>query len=96
MHGMANRGKIQHGKEPAYLVLDEELDALNGSGGGLRDGGRDTAHCDDGVSTIFRGQQPTAAQPFSRTAMVVRAVRRRCNLGLTYSGSRPRRAITQS
>jgi hypothetical protein len=28
----------------AYLVLDEELDTLNGSGGGLRDGGGDTTH----------------------------------------------------
>ena len=27
-----------------YLVLDEELDTLNGSGSGLRDGGRDTTH----------------------------------------------------
>lgn len=29
----------------SYLVLDEELDTLNGSGSGLRDGGRDTTHC---------------------------------------------------
>jgi len=29
----------------AYLVLDEELDTLNGSGGGLGNGGRDTTHC---------------------------------------------------
>jgi hypothetical protein len=28
-----------------YLVLDEELDTLDGSGGGLRDGGGDTTHC---------------------------------------------------
>jgi hypothetical protein len=28
----------------AYLVLDEELDTLNGSGSGLRDGGGDTTH----------------------------------------------------
>jgi hypothetical protein len=27
-----------------YLVLDEELDTLDGSGGGLRDGGGDTTH----------------------------------------------------
>jgi hypothetical protein len=27
-----------------YLVLDEELDTLNGSGGGLRDGGGNTTH----------------------------------------------------
>lgn len=27
-----------------YLVLDEELDTLDGSGGGLGDGGRDTTH----------------------------------------------------
>lgn len=33
-----------------YLVLDEELDTLDGSGGGLRDGGRDTTHCDSAVS----------------------------------------------
>lgn len=30
--------------ENTYLVLDEELDTLNGSGGGLGDGGRDTTH----------------------------------------------------
>jgi len=28
----------------AYLVLDEKLDTLDGSSGGLRDGGRDTTH----------------------------------------------------
>lgn len=28
-----------------YLVLDEELDTLNGSSSGLRDGGGDTTHC---------------------------------------------------
>lgn len=28
-----------------YLVLDEKLDALNGSGGSLRDGGGNTTHC---------------------------------------------------
>jgi hypothetical protein len=28
----------------AYLVLDEELDTLDGSGSGLRDGGGDTTH----------------------------------------------------
>jgi len=28
-----------------YLVLDEELDTLDGGGGGLRDGGGDTTHC---------------------------------------------------
>lgn len=27
-----------------YLVLDEKLDTLDGSGGGLGDGGRDTTH----------------------------------------------------
>jgi hypothetical protein len=27
------------------LVLDEELDTLDGSGGSLRDGGGDTTHC---------------------------------------------------
>jgi hypothetical protein len=30
--------------ENTYLVLDEELDTLNGSGGGLGDGGRNTTH----------------------------------------------------
>jgi hypothetical protein len=29
------------------LVLDEKLDTLDGSGGGLRDGGGDTTHYDD-------------------------------------------------
>jgi len=28
-----------------YLVLNEELDTLNGCGSGLRDGGGDTTHC---------------------------------------------------
>lgn len=28
----------------AYLVLDEELDTLDGGGSGLRDGGGDTTH----------------------------------------------------
>lgn len=28
------------------LVLDQELDTLDGSSGGLRDGGRDTTHCE--------------------------------------------------
>lgn len=28
-----------------YLVLDEELNTLNGSSSGLRDGGGDTTHC---------------------------------------------------
>lgn len=28
----------------AYLVLDKELDTLDGSGSGLRDGGGDTTH----------------------------------------------------
>jgi hypothetical protein len=30
--------------EDAYLVLDEELDTLDGSGSGLGDGGGDTTH----------------------------------------------------
>jgi hypothetical protein len=29
----------------SYLVLDQKLDTLNGSGGGLRDGGGNTTHC---------------------------------------------------
>lgn len=28
-----------------YLVLDEKLDTLDGSGGGLGDGGGHTTHC---------------------------------------------------
>jgi hypothetical protein len=35
----ASRGDVE-----AYLVLDEKLDTLDGSSGGLRDGGRDTTH----------------------------------------------------
>jgi hypothetical protein len=31
--------------DETYLVLDEELDTLDGGGGGLRDSGRDTTHC---------------------------------------------------
>lgn len=34
----------------AYLVLDKELNTLNGGGGGLRDGGRNTTHCRNAVS----------------------------------------------
>lgn len=30
--------------ENTYLVLDEKLDTLDGSGSGLGDGGRDTTH----------------------------------------------------
>lgn len=30
--------------ENTYLVLDEQLDTLDGGGGGLGDGGRDTTH----------------------------------------------------
>lgn len=33
-----------------YLVLDEELDTLDGSGGGLGDGGGNTTHCECTVS----------------------------------------------
>ncbi len=28
-----------------YLILDQELDTLDGSSSSLRDGGRDTTHC---------------------------------------------------
>lgn len=31
--------------EVTDLVLDEQLDPLNGSSGSLRDGGGDTTHC---------------------------------------------------
>ena len=34
------------------LVLDEELDTLDGSGGSLGDGGRDTTHCCPMLVTI--------------------------------------------
>jgi hypothetical protein len=33
------------GSDAPYLVLDEKLDTLDGSGSGLRDGGRNTTHC---------------------------------------------------
>lgn len=38
----------------AYLVLDEKLDTLDGSGSGLRDGGGDTTHCEESV--VIRAQ----------------------------------------
>ena len=38
-------GERAQSTKKAYLVLDEKLDTLDGSGGGLRDGGRDTTHC---------------------------------------------------
>lgn len=34
------------GLDHLILVLDEELDTLDGSGGGLGDGGGNTTHCD--------------------------------------------------
>jgi hypothetical protein len=37
--------------DATYLVLDEELDTLDGGGGGLRDSGRDTTHWRQAVST---------------------------------------------
>lgn len=41
-----------------YLILDQELDTLNGSSGGLRDGGRDTTHCyHESVSSTFNMRQ---------------------------------------
>lgn len=36
---------VMSGMSRTNLVLDEELDTLNGSGSGLRDGGGDTTHC---------------------------------------------------
>jgi hypothetical protein len=30
----------------AYLILDQELDTLNGGGGSFRNSGSDTTHCD--------------------------------------------------
>jgi len=32
--------------DETYLILDQELDTLNGSGCGLGDGSGDTTHCD--------------------------------------------------
>lgn len=32
-------------KKETYLILDQQLDTLNGSSSSLRDGGRDTTHC---------------------------------------------------
>lgn len=31
----------------SYLVLDQELDTFDGSGGSFGDGGSDTTHCDN-------------------------------------------------
>ena len=39
---MADAGGADEGD--AYLVLDEELDTLDGGSSGLRDGGGDTTH----------------------------------------------------
>ena len=33
------------GIKKTYLVLNQELDTLNGSSSGLGDGGRNTTHC---------------------------------------------------
>ena len=35
------------------LVLNEELDTLDGSGGSLGDGGGDTTHCCPMLATVF-------------------------------------------
>jgi len=48
------RADTQHGayvgeenieRARTYLILDQELDTLDGSSSSLRDGGRDTTHC---------------------------------------------------
>jgi len=42
-----------------YLVLDEQFDTLNGGGGGLRDGGGNTTHCDKpSVTATSCGNSP--------------------------------------
>jgi hypothetical protein len=38
-------GSVAAVTERTNLVLDEELDTLDGSGGSLGDGSRDTTHC---------------------------------------------------
>jgi hypothetical protein len=52
-----------------YLVLDEELDTLNGGSGSLRDGGRDTTHCEC-TSARCSELEPTAAQSPSTVCAV--------------------------
>lgn len=42
----------------AYLILDKKLDTLNGCGGGLRDGGRDTTHWKEVLSVSFFSAGP--------------------------------------
>lgn len=76
----------------SYLVLDKELDTLNGGGSGLRDGGGNTTHC---------GNQ-SVDQPFTSTIACCMdvfsiALDRKRSIGLggakTYSRSRPRSPI---
>ena len=58
-----------------YLVLDEELDALDGGSGGLRDGGGDTTHCWC-KSALCPLLEPTAAQRPSIVSVVPADARR--------------------
>ena len=43
--GCEELGKKKSLEVETYLILDQELDTLNGSSGSLGNGGRDTTHC---------------------------------------------------
>jgi hypothetical protein len=47
----------------SYLVLDQKLDTLNGSGGSLRDGGGNTTHCYRVSTLLFHSSKLLSALP---------------------------------
>ena len=54
-------------RKSTYLVLNQELNTLDGGGGGLRDGGGDTAHQEVGQEGLENfGCQPMCSLLFLR------------------------------
>lgn len=82
-----------------YLVLDEELDTLNGGGSGLRDGGGNTTHCRmllalhlgilENFPGSYRDRLRTPMPPMRAWPIAMDAAEPRQE-GNTYSGSRQR------
>jgi hypothetical protein len=68
-----------------YLILDQEFDTLDGSSGGLRDGGRDTTHCyHESVADALKcSTQSHHSSTYLTAIMIVGNWRRK-----TYSRSR--------
>lgn len=74
------------GERVANLVLDEELDTLDGGSGGLGDGSGNTTHCRVLVSSPCSDAKPAGIHI---DAIMLEPNQHREE---TYSGSRPRRA----